>query len=75
MKILRAVAVAGIMGILMSACSRSPAGAAVETAGPSYDGGYGMGSGNRAAPADSTMEAPTSADSAGRGGFTIGSGN
>lgn len=74
MKILRAVAFVGTMALL-SACGRSPAGAAIESAGPSYDGGFGMGSGNREEPADSTMGAPASADSAGRGGFTIGSGN
>lgn len=70
----RAAGVAAV-GLLLSACGRSPAGAAMEAAGPSYDGGFGMGSGNREAPADSTMDSATSTDSTGRGGFTIGSGN
>ena len=46
---------------------------ATDVAGPSYDGGYGMGSGNREAPADSTMGVVS--DTTGRGGFTMGSGN
>lgn len=60
-----------------AACDRSPTGAAVEASGPSYEGGFGIRSGNRgASAADPTGGMSTaSTGMAERGGFTIGSGN
>lgn len=76
---MRTTTAAGAMAVLLAACGSSPTSSAPEAgaAGPSYNGGYGMGSGNREAPADSTEETgnTTSTESAQRGGFTIGSGN
>lgn len=76
MKTIRRVLGAGAVAVLLAACGGSPTGAAAETSGPSYDdGGFGMGSGNREAPADSTGGAGTSStDTTERGGFTMGSG-
>jgi hypothetical protein len=58
----------------LAACDGSPtAGVATDGVAPSYDGGFGMGSGNWQPPVDSTMG--VAADTTGRGGFTVGSGN
>ena len=76
---MRTAAAAGAMAVLLAACGDSPTGSATGAgaAGPSYDGGFGMGSGNREAPADTTTDQSrtTNADSTGRGGYTMGSGN
>jgi hypothetical protein len=75
---MRNAAAAGAMAVLLAACGGSPTAATkAEASGPSYDGGYGMGSGNREAPADSTMGTANTAasDSTGRGGYGVGSGN
>jgi hypothetical protein len=62
---------------ILCACNGSPtAQPATEATVPSYDGGYGMGSGNRDAPPTPTPgEDGIQADTTGRGGFTMGSGN
>jgi len=76
MKTIRKALGAGAVAVLLAACGGSPTGAAAEATGPSHnDGGFGMGSGNREAPADSTGgETNSSADTTQRGGFTMGSG-
>jgi ABC-type glycerol-3-phosphate transport system substrate-binding protein len=75
MKTIRKALGAGAVAVLLAACGGSPTGAA-EPSDASFDeGGFGMGSGSRAAPADSTGGAGTSSsDTAERGGFTMGSG-
>lgn len=73
---MRTAAAAGAMAVLLSACGGSPTNATKAGAeGPSYDGGFTVGSGNRETPADTTTEGTTNSDSAERGGFTVGSGN
>jgi hypothetical protein len=68
-----AVKAAALMATL-AACGDSPtAGTTTDAVAPSYDGGFGMGSGNREAPADSAMG--VAADTTPRGGYTMGSGN
>lgn len=64
---MRTAPAAVAMAVLLAACGGSPTEAArVGAEGPSYDGGYGMGSGNREEPADSAPETTTTAaDSAG----------
>jgi hypothetical protein len=57
----------------VSACGGAPTAAVADAARPSYDAGYRMGSGNWQAPSDSTMG--LTAESAGREGYTMGSGN
>jgi ABC-type glycerol-3-phosphate transport system substrate-binding protein len=66
---------AGAVAVLLTACGGSPTGAAAETSTPSFDMGYGMGSGNREAPAGSTTSESVAADTTGRSGYTMGSGN
>lgn len=52
---MRSAAVAGAMALLLSACGEGPTSSAtIDPAGPSYDGGFTVGSGNRSAPADSS---------------------
>lgn len=69
---------------LAAACGESPTGsdARAEPAGPAYDGGFGVGSGNNATEsgsgADDTTETSTAtetSDTTERGGFGVGSGN
>lgn len=76
--IIRALVAGGTLGLVLAACGGAPtAGNAADAASPSYDGGYGVGSGNREEPADTgtgVTSAPA-ADTTGRGGFTVGSGN
>jgi ABC-type glycerol-3-phosphate transport system substrate-binding protein len=74
---MRTAAAAGAMAVLLSACGDSPTNATRAGAeGPSYDGGFTIGSGNREAPADTTTDGTTTnSDSADRGGYTVGSGN
>lgn len=74
---MRSAAVAGAMVVLLSACGGSPtSNANVDPAGPSYDNGYGVGSGNRTAPADTTDMGTqsTNAEVSERGGFGMGLG-
>lgn len=70
---------AGIVALLciLCACGGSPtAQAAAGATVPSYDGGFGMGSGNREAPPSSAPgEDGVEADTTDRGGYTIGSGH
>lgn len=74
MKSLRGAAWAAVLGIILSGCGTSPT-AEASAALPSYDGGFGIGSGNRDAPPSSATGADvTQADTPGRGGFTMGSG-
>lgn len=72
------VAGASLLIVALTAYGSSPtAGPLAGASGPSYDVGFGMGSGNREAPAGSTSE-PGSTISWGsteRGGYTMGSGN
>lgn len=78
MKTVCGVAGASLLIIALTACGGYPtAGPAAGAGGPSYDGGFGMGSGNREAPADSTSDpgSTTSSGSTERGGYTMGSGN
>jgi ABC-type glycerol-3-phosphate transport system substrate-binding protein len=75
---MRNAAAAVAMAVLLAACGGSPTTSAqAETAGPAFDGGYGIGSGNREAPTDSTGNTTSVAgsDSTGRGGYIIGTGN
>lgn len=74
---MRTAAAAGAMAVLLSACGDSPTNATKAGAeGPSYDGGYTMGSGNRETPPDTTTETTnTNSASTAQGGFTMGSGN
>lgn len=75
---MRSAAMAGALAVLLSACGESPtSSASIGPAGPSYDGGYIIGSGNRTAPVDSSTVASqdTSSGEAERGGYIIGSGN
>lgn len=76
MKTIRKALGAGAVAVLLSACGGSPTGPA-EASGPSYDGGFTIGSANRSAStADSTGAIPTgSAGTEERGGYTMGSGN
>lgn len=78
MKTVCEIAGACVFMLAVAACGSSPtAWDAAAVVGPSYDGGFGMGSGNRDAPADSTIDhgSTTNSDSTGRGGFGVGSGN
>lgn len=68
---MRSAAAAAVMAVLLAACGGSPTSSApVEPVGPSYDGGYGVGSGNREAPADS-VPGPNTSSSIDAGGFTV----
>lgn len=72
---MRSAATAGALAILLSACGGSPTSSAtVEPAGPSFDGGFTMGSGNRTMPVD-TSDTGAQNSAAAEGGFTMGSGN
>lgn len=74
MTTLRRAAGAGALIATLAACGGSPMeGTTTDAAGPSYDSGYGMGSGNWQTPVDSTMG--LAADTLARGGYTVGSGN
>lgn len=72
MKTIRRALGAGAVAVLLAACGGSPTAAAVDASAPSFDTGYGMGSGTREAPADSAGGA--AASSAETGVFTMGSG-
>lgn len=75
---MRSAVAAGAMAVFLAACGDSPTSSKpVEAAGPSYDGGFTVGSGNREAPTDSTMGPAntTGSGTAQQGGYTIGSGN
>lgn len=75
---MRSAAMAGALAVLLSACGESPtSSASIGPAGPSYDGGYGAGSGTRTAPADTSGSIPqstTDSATAERGGYGVGSG-
>jgi ABC-type glycerol-3-phosphate transport system substrate-binding protein len=73
---MRTATAAAAMAILLSACGGSPT-AGAEVAGPSFDGGYTIGSGNREVPEDSVNPSggTTGSQTAEQGGYTIGSGN
>jgi hypothetical protein len=77
MKNHRNAAGAAALFVVLAACSGPPTGMPANESRPSYDGGFGMGSGNREAPADGTLGGTSnaSADTAGRSGYTVGSGN
>ena len=76
MKTIWTTIVAGATTLLLAGCGTSPtADTSVVPSSPSYDGGFGMGSGSLDWSEDSTMTATTSSDTTARGGFTIGSGN
>lgn len=52
---MRSAALAMAVAVLLSACGGSPTSSrSVDPAGPSYDGGFTVGSGNRTAPVDTT---------------------
>ncbi|MBW3571902.1 MAG: hypothetical protein KY467_12430 [Gemmatimonadetes bacterium] len=65
---------------LIAACAELPTrgDTRAHPAGASYDGGYTIGSGNRAEDEDApltTTSTTTSGDSTARGGYGMGSGN
>ena len=72
MKLLRCSALAAALAL--AACTASPTGGApsADPAGPSYDGGASMGSGNRTGGPGTEGAA---SDTTGRGGASMGSGN
>ena len=76
---MRSVTVAGTLAVLLAACGGSPTSSAVaDPAGPSYDGGYTVGSGNRDTPIDTTVVTSIGTDGTeltSQGGYTVGSGN
>jgi ABC-type glycerol-3-phosphate transport system substrate-binding protein len=73
---MRITTVAAALSILLSACGGSPTATnKAGTAGPSYDGGYTIGSGNREMPTDTTEEAGNNPTTQSTQGFTLGSGN
>lgn len=76
---MRSAAMAGALAVLLSACGGSPtSSASVDPAGPSYDGGFTMGSGNRTTPTDTSTAGTQNTNTgsmAERDGYTIGSGN
>ncbi|HEX6039999.1 hypothetical protein [Longimicrobium sp.] len=73
---MRSAIMAGTLAVLLSACGDSPtSNATVDPAGPSYDGGYIIGSGNRTVPTDSSETSTSSSQESGQGGYTIGTGN
>lgn len=63
-----------LLCILAAACGESPTGSdtRAQPAGPAYDGGLTMGSGNRAQSEGDSIGSQTTAAS---GGLTMGSGN
>lgn len=77
MKIMmRGAVLAGAMAVLLSACGDSPTSSrSVDPAGPSYDGGYIIGSGNRTTPTDSTGAGSQNSSQESGQGYTIGAGN
>lgn len=77
MKTHRTLPLALLLCAAIAACGRTPTGTAAAPGQASYDSGFGMGSGNGVGTGDTgTMDdGTTQTDSAGRGGFTIGSGN
>lgn len=75
-----AVIVAVLACGALAACNgNSPTQAVPGTAGPSYDGGMGYGSGNRTQDGDETTTTTSTggaaSDTTGRGGMGYGSGN
>ncbi len=73
---MRTATAAAAMVILLSACGGSPTeGVGAGAAGPSYDGGFTMGSGNREAPTDTTEQAGRNTNLNSTQGYTVGSGN
>lgn len=76
MKSFRIAAGAAALFVVLAACGGSPTGTMpANEIRPSYDGGFGMGSGNREAPESSTTSESVTADTTGRSGYTMGSGN
>lgn len=80
----RILSAALLLSTLTVACGESPTGTDTQAqpAGPAYDGGFGVGSGNDAMQFESdtvgtteTSTATDSTDTAERGGFGVGSGN
>lgn len=73
---LRSAALAMAVAVLLSACGGSPTSSrSVDPAGPSYDGGYIIGSGNRTTPTDSTETGSQNSSQESGQGYTIGAGN
>lgn len=77
---MRTATAAAAMAILLSACGGSPTGSAVQAGatGPSYDGGYIIGTGNRETPPDSTPATggqTNGQQTTTQGGYIIGTGN
>jgi hypothetical protein len=71
---MRSAMLAGAVAVLLSACGGSPTSSrSIDPAGPSYDGGFTMGSGNRTAPTDTSSTGPQS--TAATGPEAIGVGN
>ncbi|HEX6911268.1 MAG TPA: hypothetical protein VF142_12770 [Longimicrobium sp.] len=76
MRTATAATAAAAMAILLSACGGSPTGGTdVKATGPSYDGGFTMGSGNREVPTDSTTGTDNDPTTQSTQGYTVGSGN
>ena len=75
---MRSAALAGAVAVLLSACGGSPTSSrSADPAGPSYDGGYGVGSGNRTEPTDSSAtrtQSTSESELVGRDGIGLGSG-
>jgi hypothetical protein len=73
---IRAATAAAAITLLLSACGGSPtAGTEAGPAGPSYDGGFTVGSGNREEPEDTVPQPGGTTTSAVDGGYGVGSGN
>lgn len=73
---MRGAVLAGVLGVLLSACGGSPTSSvSAEWAGPGYDGGYIIGAGNRTEPADTSGTGQQNASEASGQGYTIGAGN
>lgn len=76
MKSIHKAAGAVAVAVVLAACGNSPTAAKdVKASGPSYDGGYGIGSGNREVPSDSVADGGSGADYPNSTGYTVGSGN
>jgi ABC-type glycerol-3-phosphate transport system substrate-binding protein len=73
---MRTATAAAAMALLLSACGGSPTGSATQAgpAGPSYDGGFTMGSGNREQPQD-TVPQPDGTTTSAAEGYGMGSGS
>jgi hypothetical protein len=75
MKSLRIAAGAAALFVVLAACGGSPTGTMpANESRPRFDSGYTVGSGNQEAPESSTTSESVTADTTGRGIFTMGSG-